>query len=354
MLFPSKNDPLLGVDIGSHTVKIVQLNSAKAGYELKAFATIELEKDTIIDDNIEKPEAIVEAIKTLVSTEKIKTKNASVAIPGRSVVIKKISLPASSEYDVSDLLSIEAEQYIPFDVSEAALDYHLTAEGDAEEEGSQREVLLIAAEREKVDSYKTLIVQSGLNPLIVDVDVFAIENGFELNYGIEEESVLALVDAGAGVTSVNIMEDGLTTFTRDVNYAGNMISYYIRDELNVGLEMAEQLKKGVPMDGISPLKVKDVLINALEELCAEVKNTFELYKETSEKDVQKVWLTGGSARIAGIDRFMSEKLEIPVEIADPFKNIKVDNKVFDPEYIEYMAPAAAVGVGLATRKFGDK
>ena len=173
-MFPSKNDPVVGIDIGSNSVKLVQLEEAKRGHSLKAFGSIELERESIYEDNIEKPEVIVSAIRTLVSTENISTKNAVVAVPGRSVVIKKITLPASSEYDVGDLLSIEAEQYIPFDVSEAALDYHIVSESEIieDDEDAQREVLLIAAEQEKVNDYKSLVEQAGLNPIVVDVDVF--------------------------------------------------------------------------------------------------------------------------------------------------------------------------------------
>lgn len=354
MLFPSRKDPVIGVDIGSHSVKVVLLNLTKGGYELVAFGTHELERDTIIEDNIEKPDRVVEAIKTLINTEKIKTKSASVALPGRAVVIKKVSLPASSQYDVGELLTREAEQYIPFDVSEASLDYHIITEGDPEEEGSQREVLLIAAQREKVDAYKSLLSQAGLNPLVVDVDVFAIENGYELNYGVAQDAVFVLMDIGASVTRVSVMEEGVTTFTRDVKYAGDMITYHIRDELDVGIDIAEQLKRGLSVSGISPLKVKAVMTNALGELCAEVKNAFDLFKETSDGEIEKVWLTGGTVRMPGIDRFISEHLGIQAEIINPFKNIKVNEKVFDPEYLEQMGSVATVAVGLATRKFGDK
>ena len=356
MLFPSKKDPVVGIDIGSNSVKLVQLEETKGGHSLKAFGSFELERETIYEDNIEKPEVIVNAIRTLVSTENISTKNAVVAIPGRAVVIKKITLPASSEYDVGDLLSIEAEQYIPFDVSEAALDYHIISESETieDDEDAQREVLLIAAEQEKVNDYKSLVEEAGLNPIVVDVDVFAIENGYELNYGVDEDAVIALIDAGAGVTSVNILEEGITTFTRDINCGGDVITFTIRDELEIDVEMAEQLKKGAVMEGISPLKIKGIIIEALEELCSEVSNSFELFRETSEAAIEKILLTGGTAKIEGIDKFMSGKLEIPVEIANSFRKIEVNEKVYDPEYIEYMAPIAVVGVGLAMRRFEDK
>jgi type IV pilus assembly protein PilM len=257
--------------------------------------------------------------------------------------------------ELEDSIQLEAENYIPFDVEEVNLDFHiLTKAEEGAESPEQMEVLLVAVKKEKVNECAGLISGLGLRPLVVDVDVFAIENAYEYNYGMEEGKIVALVDIGAGMTNINILEDGITTFTRDIPFGGNNYNQAIQNEHNLSFETAEKLKLGEEIEGISPQDIVPLLISTTEEFSEEIQKSFDFFRTTGDYEVDKIVLSGGCSRTQGIDRYLSESLGLTTETFNPFKNIVIDEKSFDPEYIQYIAPFAAVGVGLALRKLGDK
>jgi type IV pilus assembly protein PilM len=356
MLFARKQ-PLVGIDIGTYAVKLVQLKQAGKGYQLLHFGIMPLMPESIVDGAIMNAGAIVEAIRNLIRMEKIKTKEVATAISGQSVIVKKIRVPQMTEKELAENIQWEAEQHIPFEISDVNIDFQMlpsagNPEGNTE---NQLDVLLVAARKSKVDDYTSLLLDAGLTPVVIDTDIFALENEFEMNYAGEEGTV-ALVDIGASTMNINILKDSVTMFQRDIAIGGNRYTSVLQKEFHLGYEQAEALKMGT---GFTAKYGKDQVLPLMatvsEEICEEIQRSLEFFRSTtSEADVGRMVISGGCARIKGLDKFLQHRLELPVQVADPFRNIQYSDKVFDPSYLQTMAPVAAVGVGLALRRMNDR
>src|SRR3989337_2194592 len=334
-MFGSKD--LVGLDIGTHSIKLVRLKKGKKGFELLNFGIMPLPPETIVDETIEKPEVVANAIKNLFKMEKISTKEVVTAVSGQSLVIKKINVPKMTEDELAESIKVEAEQYLPFAIEEVNMD-----------------VLLVAVRKELIENRNKPILDAGLKPIIVDLDVFAIENGYELNYGIPYGEVVALIDMGDSFTNVNILVDGVTEVTRDIPGGGNRINHELQKNFNTDHEGAERLKMGIGLNGVSEKDVANTITTVLGELSHEINKMFHDFIKSTEKNINRVILSGGCARIPGIEKILTENFDIPTEIIDPYKNIKINPKIFDLQYIQDMAPLAAIGIGLAIRRLGDK
>lgn len=361
-MFGSKD--VVGLDVGTHSIKLVRLKKGKKGFELLNFGIMPLPPETIVDETIEKPEVVTEAIKNLFKMEKIKTKEVVTAISGQSLVIKKINVPKMTEDELAESIRVEAEQYLPFAIEDVNVDFQIIKEiipeksEKKEEEGeppkATMDVLLVAARKELIENRNKPILDAGLKPVIVDLDVFAIENGYELSYGVPHGEVVALVDMGATFTNVNILVDGVTEVTRDIPGGGNRINHELQKNFNTDHEGAERLKMGIGLDGISEKDVANTITTVLGELSHEINKMFHDFIKSTEKNINRVILSGGCAKLTGIEKILTENFDIPTEIIAPYKNIKINPKIFDPQYIQDMAPLAAIGIGLAMRRLGDK
>lgn len=367
-MFLSRKSHVVALHIGTHSIKLIKLKKKKSGFELENCGMAFLPPEAIVDDMIQEPEAVVNAIKNLFKSEKLKTKNVVIGISGESVVIKKINLPIMKDEELAETIRIEAEQYIPFDIDDVNIDFQVlknktneefvrddNAADDDDTEERQCEVLLVAAKKDIIEERVKLLIDAGLKPVVVDVDVFAMENGYDLNYGIEkEDEILALVDIGASTTNINVLEKGITAFTKDIPIGGIHITQAIQSELNIGYEIAENLKLGMKTEGFSSKEVIPIVVSALKTISQEIGKSFEFYSTAANKEIAKVALSGGCASISGIEKFLEEKFAVPVEIIDPFRNIKINNKVFDQEYIDNMRYFSVIGIGLAMRRFYDR
>jgi len=344
--------PVIALDIGTSSIKMVQLRRRKSDYELLNFGLMPLPPNTITADRIVEPETVIQAIRNLISSERVKTKQVALAVSGPSVVIKKIMLPLMSEEELATSIYGEVEQYIPYNVEEVNLDYFVLPYDD--QETDQMQVIFVAVKSEKIQEYTDIILEAGLNPAVIDVDVFAIENSYEFNYGIPTGTI-GLVDIGANITNINILEEGYTSFTRDLPFGGENFNRALEQELGVTPEEAEGLKLGLELRGIPADKVSAILINVVQDLIFLINESLEFfYSSTTAKEVNRLVLSGGCAKLPGLDQLLSTSLNCTVEISNPFKNIRIDHKVFDPEYIETLSPMAAVGIGLALRSPVDK
>lgn len=352
----------VGLDIGTHSIKLVRLKKGKKGFELLNFGIMPLPPETIIDGTIEKPEVVTAAIKNLFMMEKIKIKEVTTAVSGQSVVIKKINVPKMTEDELAESIRVEAEQYLPFDIDEVNVDFQFIKEitpekKEPEEEGApaiNMDVLLVAVRKELIEERNKPVIDAGLKPVIVDLDVFAIENEYELNYGIPTGEVLALINMGATFTNVNILVDGITEYTRDIAGGGNNINHELQKNFNIDYDTSEKLKMGIGLNGISEKDVANTIVSVIGELSHEINKMFHDFIKSTEKNINRVILSGGCAKISEIERILTENFDIPTEIINPYKNIKINSKIFDPQYIQEMAPIAAIGVGLAMRRLGDK
>ena len=350
-----KPKAVIGLDIGSSAVKAVELKPVGKGFKVVAFATEAVPPDSIVDGAIIDGTAVADAIRRLFENKAFKTKEVAASLSGNAVIVKKISLPVMTEAELAESIYWEAEQYIPFDIQDVNLDYQILNPGTTGEGAGTMEVLLVAAKKEKIADYTGVISQAGRVPVVVDVDAFALQNAFEVNYGLEPEQVVVLMNAGASAININIMSGDQSLFTRDISVGGNAYTEAVQKELNLPFDTAEQAKKGQPVDGVDPEVVKPVLQAMTETVLLEIQKTFDFYKASAASDrIDRIVLSGGACRVDGFSDALAERFGSPVETFDPFRKIAFEPAklgVADPEMV---APSAAVAVGLALRRAGDR
>lgn len=353
-MFFSKSKNLVGLDIGSSAVKLVELKEKKAGsYELLKIGLEPLSPEAIVDGSIMDSSMVVDTIQRLNAAQGVKNSNYATSLSGHSVIIKKISLPAMSNEELAESIQWEAEQYIPFDINDVNLDYvPLTAPGA----GENIDVILVAVKKEKINDYTSVISQAGKAAVLVDVDAFAIQNCYEVNYGVNDGKVLALVNLGASVTNVNVISGSSSLFWRDITFGGNQYTDAIQRELNLSFAQAEALKRGESSGEHNIQQVIPILNSVSEDFAGELRKTLDFFSATSGAErVDSIMLSGGGAGALNLESILREKFGIPVEIMNPFKNIGLNEKKgqFNPEWVAEVAPSMAVAVGLAIRKLGD-
>jgi type IV pilus assembly protein PilM len=351
----AKSKLAVGLDIGSSGVKLVHLKEKKGAYQLLAFGQAPLPPEAIVDGALMNSAAIVQAIQELFAQQKVKAKDVSIGVRGHSVIIKKISLPRMTQEELDESIQWEAEQYIPFDVKDVNIDTQiLTPEGDA---AGQMDVLLVAAKKDMINDYTSVCAEAGLTATVVDVDAFAVQNAYEANYEASAGETVVLVNVGAAVSNINVLSHGVTTFTRDITIGGNAFTEEIQKQLNISYDEAEALKVGGQgeSDAVVPQEVERVIQGVAEQLGGEIQRSLDFYASTAaDGKIGRAYLSGGTARIPALFKTVEARAGVPVEILNPFKNIEIDNKKFDPGVILAAAPSAAVGVGLALRRPGDK
>lgn len=337
----------IGLDIGSGYLKAVQLKDTKSGYELELFDVLPLPPELIVDGSVIDSLRLIDSLKELARKAKIKTKDVAISIAGHSsVIIKRVSLPDMSEEELSESIKFEAEQYIPFDIEDVYLDFQIL--GPKEEPG-QMDVILVAVKREIINEYIAVIKEAGFNCQVVDVNSFALENIYEVNYEIEAGKNIALINIGASTINMNILKGGISVFTRDSAVGSSLHSEVLQREFNLTYEVAERLKRGEAVENVSPQDAFSVMELASEEIIGEVNRSLEYFHE----EVNEVILSGGCALVRDFPRLLAEKIGVETKVMQPFKNIRIPKK-FDVTYIEEMSPMAAVAAGLALRRPGDR
>src|SRR3954470_2524506 len=357
----AKGKLALGLDIGSTGVKLIQLKKQRkrgqVSYALQSFGMKPLPPEAIVDGALMNSTAIVQAMQELLAELKVRTREVSIGVSGHSVIIKKIQMPRMSQEELEESIQWEAEQYIPFDVKDVNIDTQIL-NADANDQTGQMDVLLVAAKKDMINDYTTVVSEAGLTPVVVDVDAFAVQNMFGVNYDVPENETVVLINAGASVVNINIVAKGVTVFTRDVTIGGNQFTEEIQKQLNVSYEEAEALKIGgnrQDADAVVPQDVERVLTSVAEQVAGEIQRSLDFYAGTAaDANFTKVFLSGGTAKIPALFKTIEARVGVPVEIMNPFKNIEIDNRKFDPAFIMDVAPMAAVAVGLALRKPGDK
>ncbi len=349
-----KKKGLVGLDIGSSAVKAVELKAGGKGgaeYQLVSLGMEALPPEAIVDGAIMDSGAVIDAIQRLFSTQRIKTAEVATSVSGNAVIVKKISLPRMTQDELSESIHWEAEQYIPFDIQDVALDYEV-AEGGA---GDNMDVLLVASKKDKISDYTSVISQAGKSPQIVDVDVFALQNCYEVNYGVDAGRVVALLNVGASIMNINIIKGGTSIFNRDIAVGGNQYTDAIQKDLNLSFDQAEALKKGGRVEGAAPENLPPILQQVSESIALEIQKTFDFFKATSSEDrIDRIFLAGGTAKVHGLQELLADRFEAGVEILNPFNNITYNPRDFDPDFISEIGPSAAIAVGLAVRKVGDR
>ncbi len=355
MLF-RKSKGLVGLDIGSSAIKLVELKPLSKDenkWKLVNLGVAHLAPEVIVDGSIMDSSVVVDGVVQLFNENKIKTSEVAIAVSGHSVIIKKITMAYMSEEELNESIRWEAESYIPFDIDDVNLDFQVLDEGDRGD--GNMDVLLVAAKKEKVSEYVSVVQQAGRTPVTVDVDSFALQNALTANYDISDFQVTAVINIGASVMNINIMQGNTSIFWRDISFGGNVYTDAIQKDLGVDFETAEMLKRGESADDINFESVIPILQSVTNDLGVEVQKTFDFFKATtSAEKINRIMLTGGSSKVLNLDQFLSERFEAPVEMLNPFQNISYNEKQFNPQLIHDLRASAAVAVGLAMRRVNDK
>jgi type IV pilus assembly protein PilM len=351
----AKSKLAVGLDIGSSGVKLVQLKERKGGFALAAYGHSPLPPEAIVDGALMNSGAIVQAIQDAVRDAKVRSKEVAIGVRGHSVIIKKISLPRMTQEELDESIQWEAEQYIPFDVKDVNIDTQiLTLDNEAT---GQMDVLLVAAKKDMINDYTSVCAEAGLTATVVDVDAFAVQNAFEANYEVPAGQAVVLINVGASVSNINIVLNGNATFTRDITMGGNAFTEEIQKQLNISYDEAEALKVGGQgeTDAVVPQEVERVIQNVADQMAGEIQRSLDFYAATAaENRIARLFLSGGTARIPALFKVLEQRSGVPVEVLNPFKTIEVDNRKFDSSLIMQTAASAAVAVGLALRRPGDK
>jgi type IV pilus assembly protein PilM len=348
-----RSKSLVGLDIGSSAVKAIELKPAGKGYKVAAYASEAIPPDSIVDGAIIDGAAVVDAIRRAFESRGIKTKEVAASLSGNAVIVKKITLPSMTDAELSESIQWEAEQYIPFDIQDVNLDYQILNRSDIGGK-STMEVLLVAAKKEKIADYTGVIGQVGRVAVVIDVDAFALQNAYEANYGVEPGAVVVLLNVGASATNINILDGDQSVFTRDLSTGGNAYTEALQKELNLPFDQADQLKRGHPVEGVSFDDARPVLRAVTENLMLEVQKTFDFYRASAATDrITRIVLSGGASRAEGFIEMLGERFQAPVEAFDPFRKVSFDAVKFKLDASD-IAPTAAVAVGLALRRAGDR
>jgi type IV pilus assembly protein PilM len=335
----------VGLDIGSGIIKVAVIDHSGSEPELVKVGTSEVAADAIVEGEVMDPGIVAEAIRGLFSTAGVKQRRVVTAVGGRDVIVKKIQMDRMKETEAREVIRWEAEQHVPFDMANVELDFQIL---DADAEGLQMNVLLVAAKRELVDSRTSLLAEAGLEPAIIDVDAFAIHNAFELNHPDAMQGVVAIVNVGHEVTNVNILEDGVPVLTRDLSVGTRRFREDLQREKALSAEDAERVIQGQAQhpDLAAYVEARG------EEIAVGVERAgaFLATASRSAGGLARVYTSGGGSRVPGLNDALSGRLKVPVELANPVQRLKVRDAVFNAVPLDEVAPLLMLAVGLALRR----
>ncbi|SYZ72920.1 Type IV pilus biogenesis ATPase PilM [Candidatus Zixiibacteriota bacterium] len=348
MLFSKKNKSTVGLDVGASAVKLVKLDRSKGGLSLSAMGIRELPPEAIVADEVRDREAVIFNIQSLIDQVDPKIRDVVVSISGYGVITDKFTIDKKSGSEAEQAILFEAEQRSPFDVEDVSLDHHVIK---VDEETRKAEILLVAARNEFLNSYIELILDAGLQPVIVDIDAFAALNAYEYNYEIDPTRTTVLVNVGHDVTNVLYLYEGLYHSTRDISAGTREIYNAIQKEFRLNAELAAKAIKGEMKDSIDQDMLKATIISSTEELISGMELAFSYFKTQAKVDkIDWMVLSGGGALVPYLPEYLQSKLNIPLEILNPLRNIDFDPDMFQYLAPEKIAPMLTVPVGLAMRK----
>jgi type IV pilus assembly protein PilM len=346
-----KSSIVLGLDISSTAVKLLELSYSDDRYCVESYGVTSLPQDAVVEKGVYDVAGVSHAIRTVVEQSRTKVKNAAAAVAGSSVITKLIDMPGGlSEDDMEMQLTLEADQYIPYPLEEVAIDFEI--QGPSPEHDNQVEVLLAACRRETIESRVEAIEGSDLIPKIVDVEAYAMERAFSVLRGqldLDDGSTVAIVDIGATMTTLSVLSDGLTIYTREQLFGGKQLTDEIMRRYGLPLEEAGLVKKrGVLPDDYEP----EVLEPFKEAVVQQVARSLQFFFSSSQyNDVDHIILAGGVASMGGLNELVQDKLGTPTSVANPFAQMSISPKV-DSVALESDASAMMIACGLALRSFG--
>jgi type IV pilus assembly protein PilM len=352
---------LVGVDVGSSSVKMVELKEKRGRYELVNLALTNLAPEAIENGAVVDAASLASTIRKMFEENNISTRNVATSVAGESVVVRRATITAGSQEELDHAIHQEAMQNIQLDLDKANLSYYVLGamqekdsldwQADRYRGARQMEVLLLAVQRDRLQSHTDLFIQANRTPVVVDVDAFALQNAFELSYEPPSDQTSALLNIGASIMNVNITRGGVPLFTRDVSIGGNQYTSILQKELGLTLEEAEKLKMGIEATQVPSEAELPHLKSVSEDLLSQVQDVFYEFHQTMQEPIQAIYLAGGTARVRGLADLLQAELKAPVQILDPFRKVYCNPGKFDRDFVATLAPRMAVAVGLALRSF---
>jgi type IV pilus assembly protein PilM len=356
MLGFGREKALIGLDIGSYSIKAVELKSKKKGadelYEVKKIGYELLPHDAIVEGTIIDSAAVVETIRMIFDENKITNRNVVISVSGNSVIIKKISLPSMDTEELAESIIWEAKHNIPYPYEETNVDYAILKSSEYSED-KNLDILLVAAKKDKIANYSNVVNQARKNLEAIEVDVFALQNALNVNYPeLSKEKTIAIINLGANITNVIIIEKNVPQLFRDLSLGGSFFTENISKDLGISFDDAEKLLKGLPVKNVEPERYEAILNLNIQNILEETEKTFSFYEagETSERKIEAIFLSGGLSKLKDLAAKFEQKFNIRTELFNPFRRIYYDEKKFDSIYFEEMAALFGVATGLATRK----
>jgi len=347
----------MGVDISSTGIKLVELARSRSGYELKSMAVVPLPRDAIVENTIIDSMAVSQALLDAMEMARPSTRNVAFVVSGNAVIIRTVTMPTMTEFELEAQIEFEADQHIPYDIDDVYLDFQIL--GEVPEDETQMEVVLAACKREVIEDYQLVLNEAGLTPKCVDCAVFTLENAAELlsekteDKGAEpltdvrEVRTHALVNIGANLININILQNGQMAFVRDQFYGGNNLTEEIQKAHGISYQAADQMKQ----ESFSGIKT-EAMEGFYVGLTSELVRSLDFYAAShAENPVQKLFLSGGTALMPGIANELEQRLGIETQILNPFSAIRASNRKFDSEYLNRIGPMMMVPAGLALRSF---
>jgi len=345
----SEGKNLVGVDIGTSSVKICQLKDTRKGPRLVKLGYTPLPRQTIVDGHVLNAQAVVEALNRTFAEAKIKDRDIALSISGQAVIIRKITVPIMTAAELDEQIQWEAEQHIPFDIKDVHVDYEVLRRRP---EAGQMDLLLVAAKREEVNDYTEIARQARLRPVVVDIDAFTVQNLFEFNRGLPPEQTFAIINVGASLASINIVSKGASAFTRDIANGGNYITEQIQKQLGVPFEQAEEFKcmAAVAPQQVSP-QVTSIIETVSDSIAGEIQRSLDFFHATSgEPEMHRIFLTGGSSNLSQLMNAIGRRARVGVELIPPLEKIAVEGKDVNAQVLQSRAAQLCVALGLSMRK----
>jgi type IV pilus assembly protein PilM len=346
---------VVGLDIGSNSLKLMEIIDSGSGSVMNRFFQMPLEKGVIVDGSIADLGKLVDGIKNLFHNSGCQKKGIVTSLSGHSVIVKKATFPSMEDQELREMIHDEAGKYLPFDsMDDVSFDFQVL--GQNEYNVNQLDVIIVAAKKDIIETYVEAIEMAGLSAVILDVDSFALETMYEKNYDFDEKDIAVIVNIGASITNINVVKNATSIFTRDFTVGCNSVTEAIQAEYRMSFEEAEHIKVNGPQsDDASWNDFQYQLLSFADPILSEIERSVDYFRSTyGDEDITQVLIAGGGAFIPGITADLSQRLNVPSEIINPFRKIGYNTKAISPETIERIGPIAAVVVGLALRRIGDK
>jgi type IV pilus assembly protein PilM len=340
---------IVGLDIGSSSIKAVELKKSRNGVEVAHMAMEPLSSDIVVDSMIVDSGSVASAITKIFTESGIKTRAVATSVSGHSVIVKRIPMSSMSDQELAGVIQTEAAQHIPFDISDVSIDYQILNDNG----GATMDVLLVAVKKDKILNYTNVLSLAGKSPAVVDIDAFALQNCYEYNYQPGPGATVALLNLGASVMNINIVKGVTPLFTRDVSVGGHQYTDSLQKELDLSFDDAESLKLGNKVGTVSEDAKMPILQQVTEIIVLEIQKTFDFFRATATGEhIERIYLAGGSSQVPGLIEGLRQEFSLPVEILNPFQRIEPPLGT-GADLADKNAGQMAVAVGLALRSFDE-